>query len=754
VSDTGDYILGAVGLLAIAVSMTIAGRTARRAALPAWKGTPALLADAILALGLLVVIAELLGLVGALSGVILVVACLIVGGGAVRLEPMLIRAGARVANWGKAEEEPDQREAPPGTRAELVAAVLLSLLVAAQWAGPTLLALDRGIYGGDSLWYHLPLAAHIADTGSVTSLLYTDPLYLNWFYPQVSELFHASGLLLFGNDFLSPLLNLAWLGLALFAGWCIGRPYRAGATSLAAVASVMAADLLFSRQPGNANNDVVAIALFLSAVALLLNARWPAKPPRQAPAETGAAPMGAAAGNPGEPILPYPTGAILIAGLAAGLALGTKLTVVPPVLALTLGVIWISTGDRLRAAGIWLGAMAVGGGYWYVRNLIVSGNPFPWQDIGPIHHAEALQGRHPYAIVHYATDTDVWGRFFTPALHERLGDLWPAYLALAVIGVLLVLWRGGRVERMLAVVALLAAVAYLLTPLGASGPDGSPVGFRLNIRYLAPGLVLALTLLAIPPPFLEGRRAWRLGDAQRLWRLVTLGLFAVLTLVSANVIGAIDTDRIPGSAALALAVVAVPVLLLFLSRRGLPPVALAGIGAAALIALAVFGRFAQEDYLKQRYSSAAPDYPKTEHPGVELAQGLGAAYDWARGTRDQRIALSGTLGALFQYGLWGADSSNDVRYIGQKGPRGSFDEIPECPEFIAALNDGEYDYVVTTPTYHQDDPAADTAPMQREWISRAGNIQHVAGAGLVDVWKVTGLLDPLACAPGVPAATG
>ena len=40
----------------------------------------------------------------------------------------------------------------------------------------------------------------------------------------------------------------------------------------------MAANLLFSRQPGNANNDVVAIALFLSAVALLLNARWPERP--------------------------------------------------------------------------------------------------------------------------------------------------------------------------------------------------------------------------------------------------------------------------------------------------------------------------------------------------------------------------------------------------------------------------------------------------------------------------------------------
>src|SRR5262249_34923473 len=155
---------------------------------------------------------------------------------------------------------------------------------------------------------------------------------------------------------------------------------------------------------------------------------------------------------------------------------------------------------------------------------------------------------------------------------------------------------------------------------------------------------------------------------------------------------------------------ALPLLLWFLHRRRLNPVFVAGIGAAVLIALAVFGRFAQSDYLDQRYSSAAPDYPRTEQPAVELGQGLGAAYDWARDTSGFRIGLSGPRGALSHYGLWGADSSNDVRYIGAKGPRGSFNDIPTCPEWIAAVNDGRYSYVIPTPTYHQDDPAADTAP--------------------------------------------
>ena len=712
-NTTGDYILGVVGLLAIAVSMAIAGRAVRRAALPTWTGAPALLADGILAIGTLIVISELLGLVGILDGVLLVAACVIVGGSGVRMEPLLVRAArGRVGRPESAERDP-----LPVSGIEIGIAVALALLVAAQWAGPTLLALDRGIYGGDSLWYHMPFAAHIAQTGSVTNLLYTDPLYLNWFYPQNSELLHADGLLLFGNDFLSPLINLGWLGLAVLAAWCVGRPYGASAATVAGVAALMSADLLFSRQPGNANNDVVAIALIISSVAILLNTRWL---PRA-----------------------LPVGALAVAGLAAGLSLGTKLTVVPPVLALSVGVIVIAgAGERIRAAAVWIGALVVGGGLWYARNLVVSGTPFPFVDIGPLTKPEELEGRHPYSIVHYLTDTDVWGRYFRPALEERLGELWPLYLVIAVAAVVFLLIRGGRVERMLAAVAALAAIAYLFTPLGASGEEGAPVGFRLNIRYLAPGLALALLLIPIAATRLPGR--------QDLWRWATLVLFAALTVVSSGAVDELDTNRIPGTVVLSLVVIVLPLALYLLSRRGVPRGALLAIGAVALIGLAVVGRSAQEDYLELRYSSAAPDYPRSEQPAIELGQGLGAAYDWARGIRNQDIGLSGTTGALFSYGLWGPDASNAVRYIGEHGDRGSFREISECPEFISVINQSNFDYVVTTPEYHQDDPEAATVPRERAWIEAEPGARRVAGAALVDVWQLGGPLDPAACVASAP----
>jgi hypothetical protein len=206
-----------------------------------------------------------------------------------------------------------------------------------------------------------------------------------------------------------------------------------------------------------------------------------------------------------------------------------------------------------------------------------------------------------------------------------------------------------------------------------------------------------------------------------------------------------------------VAVIALPLALYLLGRRGVPRGALLAAGAVALIGLAVAGRFSQEDYLELRYSSAAPDYPSSEQPAIELGQGLGAAYDWARGTRNQDIALSGTTGALFGYGLWGPDASNAVRYIGEHGSRGSFQQITECPEFIGVINHGNFDYVVTTPTYHQDNPEAATVPRERAWIEAEPGAKRVAGAGLVDVWQLGGPLDPAACAaslpPGAPIPT-
>ena len=741
----GDYALGFAGLAAIAVPLGFAAVRIRSALLPGWAAAPARLAESVLAVGLLTLLLEALGTIGLLTGAAIAAGSLAIAALA-ELErrrgwtgrrpnaasgesSSSTRQGKEVANVSKPEGASGGALSP---RLQLAIAIAITALLFAQWAVPTLQSLDRGIYGGDSLWYHMPFAATFAQSGSITALHFTDPLYLNWFYPQNSELLHAAGITLFGNDFLSPLINLGWLGLALLAAWCIGRPYGAGAVSLTGVAILLAADLMFSRQPGNANNDIVGLALFLASIALLLQGGR-ANPVRGR--KNGVSrPRAGLAGRP-------ETVALGIAGLAAGLALGTKLTFVVPVAALTAGVVVIAAkGERLRTAAWWGAPLLLGGGYWYARNLVVAGNPLPWTKLGvgpvALPRSEELQGRDPFSIVHYATDTSVWRHYFFPGLEERFGDLWPLVAALAVAGIVLALWRGGALLRMLALVALLTAVAYAFTPLSASGHEGAPLGFRLNLRYLAPALAIGLALLAAPPARLPGR--------ERASGAAILGALLVALFAGHSPLAALDDGYLGGALLVAAGAVAI-VAIALLAARGAPAVALAAAGVALALLFAGLGWPLQRDYTEQRYALAAPHYPREEHPGRELEQGLGPAYEWARGVRGQRIALGGTTGAFFQYGFYGPDSSNRVSYLGERGPRGSLKEITDCRRWREALNGGGYRYVVTTPGYDQDNPEHRLAAPFTAWTVADPAARTLVREANVTVFELTAPLDPSTC---------
>src|SRR5205085_7253358 len=101
-------------------------------------------------------------------------------------------------------------------------AVAASAAIAAEWMGPTLQAYDVGVRTFDSVWYHLPWAASFAQTGHIAPLRFTDIEYLTAFYPATAELLHGLGIVFLGHDTLSPVLNLIWALLALFAAWRVG----------------------------------------------------------------------------------------------------------------------------------------------------------------------------------------------------------------------------------------------------------------------------------------------------------------------------------------------------------------------------------------------------------------------------------------------------------------------------------------------------------------------------------------------------
>ncbi len=414
------------------------------------------------------------------------------------------------------------------------------------------------MFGGDTTWYHMPFAGRIAQEASTVHLHYTDPLRLAaWFYPQSSELIHAAGIVVFKTDWLSPLINLIWLAIALLAAWCVGRPYKVGPATLVAGAIVLDAGVMIETQPGEGRNDIMGLAFLIAFAAFLINGHQ-----RRAPKE------GAVQDTPEHDAPLLDKGPLILAGVAAGLAASVKLTFLVPVVAIWLGVVVFSgRGRRLTTAWVLGLTTFLVGGYWYVRAAIkTGGNPIPSTGFGPLHLPRPdqmpLDPRPRFAVSHYLTDPTIYRRWFFPQLDDALGPLWPLILIVAVAAAVFIAVRSrNRILRVIAAAALLTALVYVFTPLTAAGQEGSPTGFFTNTRYLAPGLVLAMTLLPIARPL-------RAPDSRaRLTLYFLVAVYAITVLTTPRWY----PGYIVGTVFLTLALVWAPsALALLRGRRRLP----------------------------------------------------------------------------------------------------------------------------------------------------------------------------------------
>lgn len=717
----GSYVLGAAQLVVLAAGFGLAAYWLRARLLPGWRGAPARLVELVVAVGLLTVVSELLGTFGLLyAGALLICAVLVAL--AARYVPTS-SGGGQTARGGEL-----------GLWAALVAIAVIAI-VAFDWAVTTKHALDTGIFNFDSLWYHMPFSATIFQSHSTTGMDHVETVFVNWFYPQNSELLHAVGMLMTGRDTLSLFINFGWLAVALLSAYCVGRPYGRGIPTVIAAAILAGCHTLVVREPGAAKNDLMAAALLLAGIAILVEA-WNAQPDNDAPAD--ARPSDEFAETRGirgkvrtRVLYEWPLAA---AGLAVGLGVGTRLTIFAPAAALTVvALVLAPTGKRWKAAGWWFGGGLLGGGYWYLRNLIVAGSPIPEAtSLGPISlpHPERLQeGRPGFSISHYLTDTGVWRHYFEPGVHSAFGALWPLVLLGAVAACLLAIFAGrDKLIRWLGGAALFGLIAYLFTPLGAAGAEGEPVGFAINIRYVIPAMLAALVLVPLPRFLDPPKRQW--------------GLIAVLTIVY------LATDR-PDHAlhdkarifalAFVIVFVFVPTLIWLARRDGLPARAMAGaLGALALATIAL-GYPVERHYLNHRFANASA---ATSIPGM----GLDKAYAWARGIHDSRIGLVGTTAGFAGYGFYGPDISNHVLYLGEKGPHGAYNAIPTCEAFRAAVNEADLEYLVTSPFLNFLHSSKPVASPEARWLRGSGGVRPLFREGEVTVWQVTG---PLAttCTP-------
>ena len=320
----------------------------------------------------------------------------------------------------------------------------------------------------DAVWYHVPLAAAIAQTGTLAPL----PNLVQSFFPLSGELLSAVAILFGSLDAARYMHFGAGLASALAVGALGARVGAKGSALLAAIAWLAMPVVLWEMT--TAYIDLFA-ALF-AALAMLEALRWMAH------------------GS---------TADALMCGVFLGLAVGVKLTVA--VVALPLGVaillVHLRRRDQLAQLVGLVMAAALVASPWYVRAFALTGNPvFPflnavfqsaqWDPVNVSEDPSVPDVTAASAVVQVLTGGCTWAGMPLPCL-----GVIPLLAVVALVA--LVLRRGPRGLVFLAAVLLLGTPLWLLV---------GPVE-----RYLLPLYPAACALVAaLGAELMQRRRAARL----------------------------------------------------------------------------------------------------------------------------------------------------------------------------------------------------------------------------------------------------
>jgi hypothetical protein len=322
-------------------------------------------------------------------------------------------------------------------------------------------------------------------------------------------------------------------------------------------------------------------------------------------------------------------------------------------------------------------ALAAGGGYWYVRNILRVGSPLPAIELPglPSPRLPAVEA-YGFSVAHYIGEGYFWREVVPDGFRLAFGPVYPLVLLLAAAGVVasLVATRGDgdgprAIRRTLLAAVVVGGAVYVVTPVTAYGPSGNPFLFGANLRYLFPALHGGLLLLALAA----------VGRSQRLH----MGLLAI---AGATILAELGRGLNDGPSPLRdhgrwiAAAVVVWAAGLVAWRALMPDGQLAhrhraALAVAALLLLAAgaaAGHRVSDRYIERRYAGDP-------------------IFAWAREVRDARIAV---VGFPTQYPLVGLDLSNRVEYLGRQGRDGAFDTYDSCAEVRDALRRGRYDWFV------------------------------------------------------------
>jgi hypothetical protein len=198
-----------------------------------------------------------------------------------------------------------------------------------------------------------------------------------------------------------------------------------------------------------------------------------------------------------------------------------------------------------------------------------------------------------------------------------------------------------------------------------------------------------------------------------------VGALLVVTGVAAN---AWPADSRAGGVALGLVGGILALVLLWVLGRRDNRLAVVGAVVTGLVVLGV-GLPVTRHYLDRRYTVAASS---------QVA--LGA---WANGLHHANIGIAGFF---MQYPLYGQDLSNRVQYIGDFRHDHAFTDFGTCAGWRRAVNEGDYRFVVISPSFPSDpDPAG------LVWTRGARGATEVLVNDRTHVFRIDGPLDPATC---------
>ena len=328
----------------------------------------------------------------------------------------------------------------------------------------------------DAMTYHLYLPSRWLAASSLSHVPTVFGDNAAAFAPQNGALLFTATMLLLQSDALTNVVQLVALAAIAVGVFSLARALGAGVGPAAWTAALAGFLEPLRTQVFSADVDAWLVSFFVAAITLLIQ------------------------------YLRTPRGAVIaLAGLATGLAAGTKTigaTLAALLFAAALFV--VPRGRRFGHLAAFLALVAVGGGCWYIRNLVSFRNPlFPLEfGIGPLR----FPGAYRIAAVRA-------GEFHlgSPVAVVRnalgvMGPLAAVLLTVGAAGLAFRAWRAGpRAARIAA--ALLLGTGLLWALWFALG-----VPHNLEVRLLLPAAVAVLPGLALVMDYVASRRP-RLGLA-------------------------------------------------------------------------------------------------------------------------------------------------------------------------------------------------------------------------------------------------